>query len=46
MSDHYAKFCGHSYSGSGVIMILVCHVISQDHVIKGPCDFMGGRPSW
>ena len=21
------------------------HVISQDHVIKGPCDFIGRRPS-
>ena len=22
-------------------MILVCHVISEDHKIKGSCDFMG-----
>ena len=22
-------------------MILVCHVILEDPVIKGPCDFMG-----
>ena len=26
-------------------MVLVCHVISQDHVIKGLCDFMGRAPS-
>ena len=23
-------------------MVLVCHVISQDHLIKGSCDFIGG----
>ena len=23
-------------------MVLVCHVISKDHVIKRSCDFMGG----
>ena len=22
-------------------MVLVCHVISQDQVSKGPCDLMG-----
>ena len=26
-------------------MVLVCHVISQDHVVKGSCDFMGRSPS-
>ena len=26
-------------------MILVCRFISQDHVIKRPCDFMGRSPS-
>ena len=25
-------------------MVLVCHVISQDHLIKGSCDFIGGSP--
>ena len=25
-------------------MVLVCHVISQDHMIKGSYDFMGGSP--
>ena len=28
--------------GSGVIRILVYHLVLQDHVIKGPCNFMGG----
>ena len=27
-------------------MVLVCHVISQDHMVKGSCDFMGGSPLW
>ena len=25
-------------------MVLVCHVISQDHEIKVSLDFMGGAP--
>ena len=26
-------------------MTLVCHVILEDHVIKGLCDLMGRSPS-
>ena len=49
--DHVIKwsyeFMGsHSHFGSEVIMNLVYHVILQDDVIKVPCDFMGGSPSW
>ena len=25
-------------------MVLVCLVISQNHVIKGSCDFIGSNP--
>ena len=25
-------------------MVLVCHIISQDYVIKWPCDFMDESP--
>ena len=32
---HPTNFGGHRYCGSRDIMILVCHMISQDHVIKG-----------
>ena len=46
VSHHPTKFHGHRHCGSGDKMVLVCHVISQDHVIKGSFDFMGGRPSW
>ena len=41
--NHPAKFGDHSHFGSADIF-LVCHVIPQDHVIKGPCDFMDGNP--
>lgn len=39
-----AKFVGHMLSGSGDIMVLHCHVISKDHVIKGSCNFMSKSP--
>ena len=40
--SHYpAKFCGHRRIGIGDIMVLVCHVISNDHVIRGSSNFMG-----
>ena len=43
VSHHPAKFGGSKSSGSGV-MILVCPMILQNHVIKGLCDFTGTRP--
>ena len=33
-SHQLAKFVGHRHCGSGNIMILGCHVILQDHVMK------------
>ena len=45
MTYQPAKFGDHSYSGSGVVMNLVCHVILQDQVMKESCDFMGESPS-
>ena len=30
------------FSGTGDLMDLVCHVILQEQVIKGSCDFIGG----
>lgn len=29
------------HHNSGDVMILVCHMIFQDNVIKALCDFMG-----
>ena len=34
MNHHATKIGGHRHCGSGDIMILVCHMILQDHVIK------------
>ena len=45
MSHHPAKFSGHRHSGGGDVMVLVCHVISQDHLIKKSSDFMGRTPT-
>ena len=42
---HIAKFGGHKHWGCEDIMILVCHMNLEDHVIKRLCDFMGRRPS-
>ena len=39
VSHHPAKFGSHSHCFSRYIIVLVCHAISQDHVIKGLCDF-------
>ena len=44
LSYRPAKFVGHSPSGSGVKMILFCHMILQYLVIKGSCDFIDGSP--
>ena len=42
MANHQlAKFGSRRYCGSGDIMILGCHMISQDHVIEESCYFMG-----
>ena len=43
VSHHSAKFCAQRDCGSGD-MVLIDHLISQDHVIKGSCDFMGETP--
>ena len=46
MSYQPANFGGHSHPFSGVIMILVCHVISLNHVIMvgyHPDKFGGNR---
>ena len=42
---HPAKFSGYAHYGSGDILVLVCHEISQYHVIKESCDFMVESPS-
>ena len=45
VSHHPAKFDSHGHRGSGD-MVLVCHVISQDDVMKGLCNLLGRIFSW
>ena len=42
---HLPKFGGHRHCGSEDVLILVCHVISQDHVIKDDVTLNGRSPS-
>ena len=44
VGHHPAKFIGHGHCGKGDIVILVCHVILQDYLIKEPYDIMEGFP--
>ena len=45
VSYHPAKFGGHHKNcGSGDMMFLICHVISQGNLTQGPCDFTGWSP--
>ena len=44
-SHQLAKFGDHRHCDSGDIMILVCHMILQDHVIKWSFEFTGRIPS-
>ena len=44
VSQHPAKFGSKRQCISGDVMVLVCHMTSQDHVIKESCDFMGESP--
>ena len=39
--QHPAKFGGHRHRDSGE-MLLICHVVSQGHGIKGPRNIMSG----
>ena len=40
LSHHPAKFGGHRHCDHGD-MILICHVISQNHVIKDQYNYVG-----
>ena len=41
----FLQFGGHRHCGSRDIIVLVSHVIAQNHAIKRPCDFMCRSPS-
>ena len=40
-----AKFGGHRYCISRDIKFLVCHVVKQDHIIKGSGGYNDRSPS-
>ena len=46
MVSALSKFGGHRHCGTGNVTALVCHLISQDHQIKGSWDFIRRIPSW
>lgn len=45
VSHHLSKFGDHCPFGSRDIIDLIFHATLKDHVIKEPCDFMGGSSS-
>ena len=45
VSHHFAKINGHRHCDSEDLMVLVCHMIMQNHVIKMLCEFIGGSSS-
>ena len=45
VSDGLAKCGSHMHFGSDDKIILVCHVILQDQVIKESCNFIRKSPS-
>ena len=44
VNHQLVNFGGHRHGGTGDMMILVRHVILQDHVIQKSCEFMGRIP--
>ena len=44
LSSPTVKFSGVKHCGSGA-QLFICHVMLQDQMIKGSCNFMNGSPS-
>ena len=42
---HFAKFTGHRHFGSRDIMVFICHLTLQDHMIIALYDFKFKSPS-
>ena len=42
--DYAHKYCDHKQCEGGD-MFLVCHVTFCEHMFKGLCEFMSGKPS-
>ena len=45
MSQQPTKHSGHGHCGRGDIIVLICHMILQDHLTKGLGNFAGGTCS-
>ena len=45
VSHTTATFGSHRHRGNKDIMVLVCYVISQDHLTKGSSNIIGRHPS-
>ena len=45
LSQHSVHFSGEGPCGIGDIKLLICHVISCDHVMRGSCESMCEFPS-
>ena len=45
VSQHPEKFHSHRHCGSEDTMVLVCHMILKENMIKGSSDFLGRSPS-
>ena len=45
VSHHPLNFDFHRHCGSGDVILLVCHLISQDDMIKQERDIMGSTSS-
>ena len=45
LSQHSVHFSGEGPCGIGYIKLLICHVISCDHVMRGSCESMCEFPS-
>ena len=43
-NHHSAKFGDHRHCGRGDIMVLVCYVILQNHMIRGSCKYKDETP--
>ena len=45
ISHHLGKSCRHRHYDKGDIMFLICHVVSNEHMLKGLHEFLCGGPS-
>ena len=42
--NHSTRFGNHSHCDGGDVIISICHVISQGHLVKRSCNFISRGP--